>query len=226
MRLILFVVIITVLFLMPTLKAWSIPIDVSPLVKPHKVYWIDILRVYGLITISGVKFNMVKTTSILGIKLIKRFEGLKLKAYKDAGDIMAIGYGHTETAKMGQVITRQEAHELLLEDLSRFEEAVNNALVELTQFQFDALVSFSYNVGVGAFKRSTLLEKLNNQNYVGAADELLRWDISQGKALKGLTKRRKSERKMFMTARAPSKVCRFLCRFHVPYFINKYDNWG
>lgn len=138
-----------------------------------------------------------------GLDLIKDFEGLRLSAYRDPVGVVTIGYGHTKTARMGQVISAQEAEALLREDVAHFEHCVSR-LVEapLEQHQFDALVSFAYNLGCGALERSTLLKKLNALDYPGAADELLRWNRAGGQVLRGLVRRREAERALFLGAAA------------------------
>lgn len=135
-----------------------------------------------------------------GIDLIKSFEGCKLDAYKDAVGVVTIGYGHTKTAQMGQRITQAQADELLRSDIATFESAVTAAVtVPINQNQFDALVCFAFNVGAGALRDSTLLKKLNAGDYQGAANEFLKWDKAGGKVLAGLTRRRKSERLLFLS---------------------------
>ncbi|GHC19353.1 lysozyme [Aidingimonas halophila] len=139
--------------------------------------------------------------SSAGLKLIQSHEGLRLEAYRDAVGIPTIGYGHTKTAEMGQEITEAQALELLQSDVESFEDAVRDAVnVTITQNMFDALVSFAFNVGIGAFRDSTLLKKLNDHDYNGAADELLRWTKAGGKELAGLVKRREDERDLFLTS--------------------------
>lgn len=133
-----------------------------------------------------------------GIDLIKSCEGCRLRAYTDSVGVWTIGYGHTETAERGMVITAEEAEELLRADLRRFESGVKGLVaVELTQGQFDALVSFSFNVGLGNLRRSTLLRKLNEGNYTEASKQFLRWTKAGGKELKGLVKRRQAEQDLF-----------------------------
>lgn len=140
-----------------------------------------------------------RKTSQVGIDLIKAFEGLELKAYKDAVGVVTIGYGHTRTAKMGQEITPERAEELLRADLRRFEEGVSRVVaVPLTQAEYDALISFSFNVGLGALQKSTLLRKLNRGDRIGAADEFPRWNKAGGQVLRGLIKRRNAERHLFL----------------------------
>lgn len=140
------------------------------------------------------------------IDLIKDFEGFRSKPYLCAAGVATIGFGSTRYADGTKVtlqdkpITRDEAHKLLLDTLVPFENTVNkNVTVGLTQNMFDALVSFVYNVGSGNFVGSTLLKKLNKEDYHGAADQFLRWDKAGGKVLAGLTKRRKAERALFLS---------------------------
>ena len=133
-----------------------------------------------------------------GLDLIKQFEGLRLKAYKCPAGVWTIGYGHTKTAKPNLVITEAEATKLLIKDLAWVEAAVNNHVtVYLSQSQYDALCSFTYNVGATALKRSTLVHLLNAGDYEGAERQFKRWNKVSGKALKGLTRRRKAEEALF-----------------------------
>lgn len=138
---------------------------------------------------------------IRNIGIIKKHEGLRLEAYLPTpNDVWTIGYGHTHTAKQGMKITEPQAEELLRRDIAWAENAVNkSAVVPLTQNQFDALVSFVFNVGEGAFGSSTLLRMLNAKDYEGAANQLLRWNKQKGRVLNGLTKRREEERKLFLS---------------------------
>lgn len=135
-----------------------------------------------------------------GINLIKRFEGLRLEAYLDSVDIPTIGYGHTRGIKLGQTITQEQADAFLEEDIHEFELAIQRLVhVNLTQNQFDALVSFTFNLGIGSLKQSTLLKKLNAGDITGAANEFNRWVYAGGKKLTGLVKRRSAERLMFIS---------------------------
>lgn len=135
-----------------------------------------------------------------GIDLIKSFEGLRLEAYYDAVGVLTIGYGHTKGVVEGQVITEEEAEELLRNDLEIYEDAVINAtVVDLTQGEFDALVSFTYNLGAGNLRRSTLLKLLNEDDKEGAANEFLKWNKAGGRVLNGLVRRRQAERDMFLS---------------------------
>ena len=139
-----------------------------------------------------------------GKSLIKEFEGFRAQAYVCPAGVMTVGYGTTrikgKLVKSGMKITTEEADVFLEEDLKNFEDAVNQSvLVELTQNQFDAIVSLVYNIGVGNFQKSTLLKKLNGGQYEDAAEQFLRWDKASGKSLPGLSRRRKAERKLFLT---------------------------
>lgn len=139
-----------------------------------------------------------------GLRIIKHFEGLELTAYRDPVGIWTIGYGHTSeagppTVYQGLRITAAEAEEILRRDLGIFERGVQNAvLVPLNGNQFSALVSFAFNVGVGALERSTLLAVLNERDYAGAADQLLRWVTDGVRPLPGLVRRRDAERALFL----------------------------
>lgn len=136
------------------------------------------------------------------VDFIAQHEGFKSRIYKDPYGYPTIGFGHLlregeeELFKNG--ITRERALELLHQDIREAEKAVNLLVkVPLTQNQFDALVSFTYNVGSGNLKKSTLLKKLNEGDYVGASNEFMKWI---GKPpLPGLQRRRSEERKIFLT---------------------------
>lgn len=134
-----------------------------------------------------------------GIDLIKKFEGCKLHAYQDSVGVWTIGVGHTATAKRGMVITQGTADDLLRQDLEEAEDAVRELVhVPLLQCEFDALVSFAFNLGSGNLATSTLRSKLNGHDRTGAADEFPRWVHAGGKKLKGLIRRRNAERAMFL----------------------------
>lgn len=142
-------------------------------------------------------------TSKAGIDLIHSFESLRLKAYPDPGSKdgkpWTNGWGSTGSdIGPGTVWTKEKADQRFASDLSKFEQAVSLLVkVPLTQNQFDALVSFTYNLGIGSLKSSTLLKLLNASDYNGAGLQLLRWDKNDGKVMAGLTRRRKAELKMF-----------------------------
>lgn len=133
-----------------------------------------------------------------GINLIAQFEGLRLKAYKDVVGIPTIGYGHIKGVKMGDVITKEQALDMLHEEVNEYSDAVDKYVkVPLTQQQFDVLVSFTYNMGIGAFKDSTLLRYLNMGMYEDAARQILRWIWAGGRQIDGLVNRRNIEYKLF-----------------------------
>jgi GH24 family phage-related lysozyme (muramidase) len=128
------------------------------------------------------------------IDLIKKYEGLRLKAYVCPAGKLTIGYGHTKSVKASQRITEAEADALLLEDLRGFEAAVKASIkVPVSENQIGALVSFAFNVGLGAFRRSTLLKRLNAGDYKAVPTELLKWNKAGGVVLPGLTARRAAE---------------------------------
>lgn len=133
-----------------------------------------------------------------GIEVIKQHEGLRLKAYLDPVGVWTIGWGHTRRVKPGQHISLEQAQEFFALDLSDAAACViANVRVELTQGQFDALVSFVFNLGCGALRRSTLLKHLNNGQHPLAAKEFTRWNKGGGRVLRGLTRRREDEQMMF-----------------------------
>ena len=133
-----------------------------------------------------------------GVKLIKRFEGCKLKAYRCSAGVLTIGYGSTgDHVKEGMVITQEEAEKLLFDDIERFERGVDK-LCKVEQCKFDALVSFAFNLGLGNLEKSTLLKKIKANDFNGAADEFLKWNKAGGKVLEGLKKRRQAERWLFL----------------------------
>jgi lysozyme len=141
------------------------------------------------------------TYSKNGLALTKQFEGCKLTAYQDSVGVWTIGYGHTGTfADPGKTITQAFADQLLLADIAKFEAGVLKLVrAAINQNQFDALVDFSFNLGLGNLGSSTLLKKLNAGDIKGAAEEFLRWDKAGGKVLAGLTRRRKAERELFLS---------------------------
>ena len=139
-------------------------------------------------------------TSHKGIALIKEFEGLRLKAYKCPGGVWTIGYGHTAGVKPGMVISEAQAEEYLTADLIASEKYLNNLRLAINQNQFDALISFIYNVGTGNFSRSTLLRKVRaNPQDNSIMDEFLRWVYSKGRVLPGLQRRRLAEMKLYFS---------------------------
>lgn len=143
-----------------------------------------------------------------GINLIKSFEGFRAKAYPDpktGGDPWTVGYGTTKfpsgrPVKQGDSVTPGQAELYLREDVKKFANSVDALVtVPLKQCQYDALVSFVYNLGATNFRTSTLLKKLNAKDYKGASDEFLRW-VSPGSSVEaGLRRRRTAERNLFLS---------------------------
>lgn len=135
-----------------------------------------------------------------GIDKIKRHEDLRLKPYKDVAGYWTIGYGHKLLpGEWYDEISEAKAEELLRQDLQTAEDAVVRYVnVGMTQGQYDALVSFVYNVGVDAFRESTLLRKLNAGDYEGAAYEFPRWKYAGGEVVAGLVNRRNAEQDLFL----------------------------
>ena len=142
---------------------------------------------------------MPRKVNARGLRLLKQFEGLRLKAYRDGGGVLTIGYGHTSAA--GQpvvhsalVISAQEAEEIFIRDIAIYEKTVEDAVkVKLNDNQFAALVSLCYNIGPGAFRKSTLLKKLNKGDYGSVPRELGRYVYDNGVKIKGLVNRRAAE---------------------------------
>lgn len=138
-------------------------------------------------------------TSPAGLALIAEFEGCKLKAYQDGGGVWTIGIGHTgPEVKEGLEWTEQQADAMLERDVLIAERCVNDCVTTpLVQGEYDALVSFVFNLGCGALRRSTLLRKLLDHDYDGASEEFLKWDHDNGVKVAGLTRRRKAEQALF-----------------------------
>ena len=138
-----------------------------------------------------------------GLALVKEFEGLRLKAYKCPAAVWTIGYGHTSAAGSPMVtsdleITRDAAEEILKRDMVQYEDGVRKLVtVGLTQGQFDALVDFAYNAGVGALQKSTLLKKVNAEKFDEVPAEFMKWTKGGGKELPGLVRRRRAEVKLW-----------------------------
>lgn len=150
----------------------------------------------------SIKSRLTKSAvalSLAGLTMIAGYEGLRTTAYLDPVGIPTICYGHIKTAKLGQTKTKQECIDLLHEEAKEYVDGVKRyTYVPLSQGQLDALVSFSYNVGLNAYRNSTLRRKLNAGDYCGAAREFPRWDKAGGKVLPGLVKRRTEEQRRFM----------------------------
>lgn len=137
-----------------------------------------------------------------GLQLIKHFEGFRNKAYQDIVGVWTIGYGCTHGVKAGMTIIQEQGEAMLMRELNQFERAVDRlVIVDLNQNQFDALVSFAYNLGVGSLQTSTLLKRLNAGDYVAVPAQMLRWNKAGVKEAAGLTRRREAEGVLFATGK-------------------------
>ena len=135
-----------------------------------------------------------------GLALIKSFEGLRLASYKCPADVWTVGYGSTGPhVKPGMTIAEVQADKLLQDDLDRFESSVARNAPDATQNQFDAMVSLAFNIGTGAFEKSTLLRKFKAGDKAGAATGFAAWVNAGGRRLEGLVRRRAAERALFVS---------------------------
>mgnify|MGYP003109902921 FL=1 len=133
-----------------------------------------------------------------GLSLIKKFEGCELKAYRCAANVLTIGYGTTKGVTEDMEITKEEAESLLKEEMHEYEGYINDMVkVPLEQHQFDAMVSWVFNLGSGNLSSSTLLKKLNNSEYDEVPAQIKRWNKAGGKVLDGLIRRREAESLLF-----------------------------
>jgi len=151
-------------------------------------------------------------TSSDGLELIKEFEGLGLKAYKCPANIWTVAFGHTSAAGEpkvlpGMMVSRDEAEAILRRDVIQYENGVRSQItVSITQGQFDALVSFAYNVGVGAFSKSTLLKKINAEKFDEVPAEFMKWTKGGGRELPGFVRRRRAEVKLWRGMKTDAPV--------------------
>lgn len=143
---------------------------------------------------TNVAALVLSASALVGIVV---HEGYSDNAYVPvAGDVATIGFGTTEGVKIGDKTTPIKALQRALTDVQKFEGALKNCVkVPLHQYEYDAYISLSYNIGSNAFCKSTLVKLLNNNDYTGACEQILRWDRFQGRPLKGLTIRRQAEYK-------------------------------
>ncbi len=138
-------------------------------------------------------------TSDNGIEFIKRHEGLRLEAYQDSVGVWTIGYGSTGGVRPGDVINEAQAETLLRIDLQTAEREVNRHLLPLKQHQFDSLASLVFNIGIGAFRKSTLLKRLKmDVNHPDIVNQFNRWVYGGGKILPGLVRRRREEANLYI----------------------------
>lgn len=134
-----------------------------------------------------------------GLSLIKRYEGCRLKAYKDSVGVWTIGWGNTSHAKAGMVITQQQAETFLKDDIKPIETLLNGMGINYTQGQFDALTSWVFNLGIGNFKSSTMYKYIvARKSDLDITDQMVKWHNAGGKPLLGLKKRRSEEANMFL----------------------------
>ena len=139
------------------------------------------------------------TTSSKGKDLIKQFEDLRLDAYRCPAGIPTIGWGHTKGVRMGQHITVAQAEDMLVEDIAPLERILNGMKINFRQEQFDALVSWIFNLGAGKFRNSTMYKRiLANANDEEVTDQLVKWTYSGKQQLPGLMKRRVEEANLFL----------------------------
>ena len=133
-----------------------------------------------------------------GISLIKKFEGCRLESYKCAAGVWTIGYGSTHGVTKGMVITHERAEALLLEDIDVYENEVNKAVtVDIDQCMFDALVSWTFNLGGANLNASTMLKVLNAKDFKNVPEQIKRWNKAGGKLNEGLVRRREAEALLF-----------------------------
>jgi lysozyme len=138
--------------------------------------------------------------------LIKKYETLRLRAYRCPAGVLTIGYGHTEGVGVGLTIDKPMAEQLLREDLGDVEREITpHITAPVNQNEFDALVLFAFNVGCNAFAGSTLLKLLNDGDRVGASQQFQRWKFAKGKVLNGLVTRRAAEAALFLKPEAGGK---------------------
>lgn len=162
-----------------------------------------IFAILGITILAKFLKHMDKSGASI-TDLIKQFEGVSLKAYKDIAGIWTIGHGLTtypdgKKVQPGDTITQEQADQYFKQTLQRFAQGVENAVKQpITNNQFAALVSFAYNVGLGAFQKSTLLKKVNaNPNDPEIRNQFMRWIYAGGKPVRGLVNRRTAEANLY-----------------------------
>ena len=134
-----------------------------------------------------------------GLALIKKFEGCELEAYQCSAGVWTIGYGHTKGVQPGDTWSQSHAEHMLEVELEEYQSYINKYVtVNLSQNQFDALVSWVYNLGPANLKASTMLKVLNSGDYEGVPAQIKRWNKAGGKVLQGLIRRREAEALLFI----------------------------
>ena len=159
-----------------------------------------LFRLYGYLAnrIYSRRIQRIMHISEEGLCLIKKFEGCEMRAYKCAAGVPTIAYGRTKNVKMGDTCTKEQAEEWLKEEIKEYENHVEDAvIVPLNQNQFDALVSWTYNLGPTNLNSSTMLKVLNQADYENVPAQIKRWNKAGGKVLEGLTRRRNAESLLF-----------------------------
>lgn len=135
----------------------------------------------------------------IAIEFIKKWEGVSLKAYKDSGGIWTIGYGHTSRVKHEDIITQEQADAFLKQDLFQASRAIVRLTdMHLNDYQYTALLSLVFNIGIAAYQRSTLRQVINRGELSKVSEEFRKWSKDQGRTVKGLLQRRKAEARLFM----------------------------
>ena len=148
-----------------------------------------------------VKLGLAASLTLAGAYLVGPWEGMEKKAYQDVVGVWTVCYGETQYVKRGDTYTAEECNNQLAKSLPRYQEQMLRYVkVPLTPYQEAAFISFTYNVGVGSFAKSTLLKKLNRSDYQGACEELRKWVYAGGKKYQGLVNRREDEYKMCIGA--------------------------
>lgn len=157
--------------------------------------------------IAAIVLLLLISKKVSAEKLIAKFEGLRLKSYQDTGGVWTVGYGSTKDpftgvpVKEGQTISKATALAWLQKEIEQRQVAIRKLVkVPITSNQLAAITSLAYNIGLGAFQRSTLLRLLNSKAPVqDVADQFLKWNKVNGQVVRGLTKRRELERELFLS---------------------------
>lgn len=178
---------------------------IKSVIKEHPLltaFSLSLICLGGAVVVVATKRSNAMKVGSKGIALIKEFEGCKLESYRDSVGVWTIGYGHTQGVYAGQKISQQEADRLLEQDVNNFAKKVSLLVGGgVNQNQFDALVSFAYNCGIGNLTKSTLLKLvLKNPNDPNIRGEFAKWKYAGGKVLQGLVRRREAEANLYFTA--------------------------
>lgn len=170
------------------------------LVRNGGLWWRGFVVTLAIKEVNKHKIFNIMKASEKAYSLVRQFEGLRLTAYKCPAGVWTIGYGHTSNVLPDKVITKEQSEEFLRQDIATAEKIVSAECPNLRQCQFDALVSFVFNVGGGNFCKSTLLKKVKaNSDDNSIMDEFLRWVYAKGVVLPGLQKRRLAEMRLYFS---------------------------